>query len=99
MHPLKSGYQNNFPCITTTTKNVVVCLKGTNVLVLMVFADALNEINENQVMKIAGRKFINIRKIVENLETDVAANLSQIHTVTGFDTTSFLHVFGKIKVL
>ena len=50
-------------------------------------------------MKIAGRKFINIRKIVENLETDVAANLSQIHAVTGFDTTSFLHVFGKIKVL
>ena len=42
---------------------------------------------------------INIRKIVEYLGVDVATNLPQIHAATGFDTTSFLHVIGKIKFL
>ena len=50
-------------------------------------------------MKIESRKNINIRKIVEYLGTNLAANLPQIYAVTGFDTTSFLHVVGKIKVL
>ena len=36
-----------------------------------------------------------LRKIVEYLRK----NLPQIHAVTGFGTTSFLHVVGKIKVL
>ena len=34
----------------------------------------------------------------EYLENDITANLPQIHPVTGFDTTFFLHVVGKIKV-
>ena len=49
-------------------------------------------------MKIESRKNINIRKIVEYLGTNLAANVPQIYAVTGFDTTSFLHVVGKIKV-
>ena len=50
-------------------------------------------------MKIESRKSINVRKIVEYFGIDNAANLPQIHAVTWFDTTSFLHVVGKIKVL
>ena len=50
-------------------------------------------------MKIERRKNINIRKIEEYFGTNLAANLPQIYAVTGFDTTSFLHVVGKIKVL
>ena len=42
--------------------DVVVCLKYTDVLVLLVFAYALTEINEIQVMKIETRKCVNIRK-------------------------------------
>ena len=68
--------------------NIVVCSKDTDVLVLIVFAYALNKINEKQVMKIESRKCINIRKIVEYLEIDVATKLSQIHAVTRRDTIS-----------
>ena len=50
-------------------------------------------------MKIESNKFINIRKIVEYLRTDVTAKFPQVHTVTGCDTTSFFYVVGKIKVL
>ena len=50
-------------------------------------------------MKIESIKFINIQKIVEYLGTDVATKLPQIHTATGHNTTSFLHVVGKIKAL
>ena len=48
------------------TAYVVVCsTKDTDIVVLMVFAYALNEINEKWLMKIETNKFINIRKIVE----------------------------------
>ena len=50
-------------------------------------------------MKIENRKCINIREIVEYLSTEVAAKLPQIHAVTGYDTTSFLHSVAKINVL
>ena len=50
-------------------------------------------------MKIEINKFINIRKIKEYLGKDVTTKLPQVHTVTECDTTSFLHVVGKIKVL
>ena len=49
-------------------------------------------------MKILRNKFINTRKIVEYLGTDVATNFPQIHAATGRDTTSFHYVIGKIKV-
>ena len=52
--------------------NVVVCSKDTDDLDLMVFVYALNKIYEKQVMKIQSNKFINTRKIVEYLGTDVA---------------------------
>ena len=65
---------------------------------MVVFVYALNEINEKGVMKIE-IKFINFRKTVEYLGTDLATKLHQIHTVTGCDATSFLHVVGKIKVM
>ena len=50
-------------------------------------------------MKTESNKFINIRKIVEYLGTDVAIKLPQIHSVTGCEITSFLDVVGKVKVL
>ena len=59
--------------------------------VLMDFANGLNEISENWVMKIEINKLISIRKNVEYLGNDVSTKFPQIHTVTGCDTTSFLH--------
>ena len=55
-------------------------------------------------MKTESRKCIKISKIVEYLGTeylgtDVTRQLPKIHTVTGYDTTSSLHVVAKIKVL
>ena len=43
--------------------------------------------------------FINIRKIVKHLRSDVVTKLPQIHAATARDTTSFLHVVGKLKFL
>ena len=61
----------------------------------MVFAYYLNEINEKWVMKIETNKLMNIRKNVEYFENDVSTKFFQIYTVTGCDTTSFLHSDGK----
>ena len=63
--------------------NAVVCSKDTDVLVSVVFVYALNKINEKQMLKIESKNFINIRKIVEYLGTDVATKLPQIHATTG----------------
>ena len=49
-------------------------------------------------MKIESRKFINIRKIVEYLGTDLAANLPQIHAVTWFELLFYM-LLGKFKFL
>ena len=64
-------------------------------VVLMVFAYGLNEINEKWVMKIETNKLISIRKNVEYLRNDVSTKFPQIHTVTEYDATSFLHCVGK----
>ena len=50
-------------------------------------------------MKTEGTKCISIKEIEGYLETEVATKFPQIHTVTGYDTTSSLHVVGKIQVL
>ena len=50
-------------------------------------------------MKIESNKFINIQKIVQYLGTDLASKLPQIYAATGRDTTSFLNVVAKIKIL
>ena len=63
----------------------------------MVFAYALNEINEKWVMKIETNKLMSIRKNVEYLGTNVSIKFPQINTVTGCDTTSFLHFFSLEK--
>ena len=49
-------------------------------------------------MKIESRKCINSREILEYLTTEVTTKLSQIHSVTGCETT-FLHSVTKFKVL
>ena len=61
----------------------------------MVFAYGLNEIKEKWVMKIEANKLISIRKNVEYLRNDVSAKFPQIHTVTWYDATSFLHCISK----
>ena len=64
-------------------------------VVLMDFVNGLSEINEKWVMKIENNKLINIRKNVEYLRNDVSTKFLRIHTVTVYDTTSFLHSVGK----
>ena len=49
-------------------------------------------------MKTESRKCINIRKIVVYLGTNVATKILQIHNVTGYDTTSSLHVVREVKI-
>ena len=75
--------------------NIALCSKQVEVVVLMFFAYALTEINEKWVMKVETNKLISIRKNVEYLGTNVSIKFPQIHTVTGCDTTSFLHSVGK----
>ena len=50
------------------------------------------------MIKIESNKFINIRKIVKYLGTEIPIKFPHIHAATGHDTTSFLHVVGKVKV-
>ena len=64
-------------------------------IVLMDVVNGLNEINEKWVMKIETNKLISIRKNIEYLRNDVSTKFLQIHTVTVYDTTSFLHSVGK----
>ena len=54
-------------------------------VVLMVFAHALNEVNEKWVMKIDTNNLMSIRKNVEYLGTNVSIKFPQINTVTGCD--------------
>ena len=49
-------------------------------------------------MKIDNEKFIEVGKIVEHYGKYVILKLPHIHPATGCDTTSYLHVVGKIKV-
>ena len=49
-----------------------------------------------RVIKVEANELISIRKNVEYLGTDVSEKFPQIHTVTGCDTTSFLHSDRKI---
>ena len=49
-------------------------------------------------MKIDNEKFIDVGKIVEYYGKDVMLKLPHIHALRGWDTTSYLHGFGKIKV-
>ena len=79
--------------------NAVVSSKNMDVLVLMVFAYALNKINEKWVMKTECNKLINIRKIVEYIGTNIAMKVPRIHAVKGCDTNSLIHGAGKIKLL
>ena len=78
--------------------NVVVCSKDADVFHLIVFVCALNKTYEKQVMKIQSNKFINTWRIVEFLGNDVATKFPKIHAAPNRDTTSFLHLVGKIKV-
>ena len=68
-------------------EDIAVCSKDMEVVVLMVFAYALTEINEKWVKL--------TRKNVEYIGTNVSMKFSQIHKVTGCDTTSFLLSVGK----
>ena len=41
-------------------------------------------------------KYVNICKVVYHLRSEVSVRLTQIHAITGCDTTSFLHNVGKV---
>ena len=66
-------------------KDIAVCSKDMEVVVLMVFAYALTEINEKWVIKVETNK--EKCRIIGN---NVSIKFTQIHNVTGCDTTSFL---------
>ena len=66
-------------------KDIAVCSKDMEVVVLMVFAYALTEINEKWVIKVETNK--EKCRIIGN---NVSIKFTQIHKVTGCDTTSFL---------
>ena len=53
-----------FHALQQKTK-VGVCSKHTDVFALIVFTHALNKIDEKWLIKIEGRKFINVRKNVD----------------------------------
>ena len=66
----------------------------------MVFAYALNKINEKQVMKIESRKCINISKIVEYLsELTLQQSFLKFMQLQGVTQPLFYMVFGKLKFL
>ena len=71
-------------------KDIAVCSKDMEVVVLMVFAYALTEINEKWVIKVETNK-----EKCRITETNVSIKFPQIHKVTGCDTTSFLLSVGK----
>ena len=69
-------------------------------LFLMVFAYALNKINEKEVMKIGSRKCINISKIVEYLsELTLQQSFLKFMQLQGVTQLLFYMVLGKLKFL
>ena len=76
--------------------NVVVVARDTDVLVLMVYAYALNDIKDDSYMK--------IEKVCECAKNrpksrKISLKLPHTHAITGCDTTSYLYSVGKMKVL
>ena len=71
-------------------KDIAVRSKDMEVVVLLVFAYALTEINEKWVIKVETNK-----EKCRIIETNVSIKFPQIHKVTGCDTTSFLLSVGK----
>ena len=71
-----------------------------DVLVLMVFAYALNKINEKKVMKIESRKCINISKIIESLsELTLQLRFLKFMQLQGLTQLLFYMLLGKLKFL
>ena len=88
----------NFHALQQKT-DVAVYSKDTDVLVLMIFAYALNKINEKYVMKIE-RKCINITKIVEYLsELTLQQSFLKFMQLMGVTQLFFYMVLGKLKFL
>ena len=78
---------------------LVVVSNDKDVLLLLIHAYATIRPNKDCFMKFDHAKYVNICKVVNHLGSEVSARLTQIHAITGCDTTSFLHNVGKVKVL
>ena len=84
---------------TESATEVVVVSKDTYVFVLLVYAYAKLEPSHHWFMKIDTGRFVHIQVVVNNFGTNICLKLPHTDTITGSDTTSFLHGVGKVKVL
>ena len=77
--------------------NAVIVSKDTDVLILLVYMQALKK-HDFQVVHKIRQWTIHWRKKNNWIGKYVILKLPHIHAVTGCDTTSYLHGKGKIKV-
>ena len=88
---------NLHACLQDT--NVVVVAKDTDVFVLMVYAYCVQKPAHKWYMKIDHDKYVDIDKVVDYLGEEIATKLSEIHALTGCDTTSSFFGKGKVRLI
>ena len=79
--------------------NFAVDSKDRDVLVVMIYAFTIHRPTSEWLMKIEAERYANSRKILNHFGEDLCLKLPHIHAITGCDTTSFLHGFGKVSVI
>ena len=80
------------------TNDVVVVAKDTDVLVLLLWTYAHDNIKHNGFFKYDAEKYANISKICDYLGKDICELILAFHTATGSDATSYFFRAGKVKI-
>ena len=80
------------------TNDVVVVAKDTDVLVLLLWTYAHDNIKHNGFFKYDAEKYANISKICDYLGKDICELILAFHTATGSDATSYFFRAGKEKI-
>ena len=80
------------------TNDVVVAAKDTDVLVLLLWTYAHDNIKHNGFFKYDAEKYGNVSKICDYLGKDICESILAFHTVTGSDITSYFFRAGKVKI-
>ena len=82
-----------------STQDVVIVAKDTDVLVLMVWAYVVLNVEQKWYFKKAHDKFVDVGEICSYLGREICLCLPALHAISGCDTTSYFYNVGKVKLI
>ena len=82
-----------------STQDVVIVAKDTDVLVLMVWAYVVLNVEQKWYFKKDHDKFVDIGEICSYLGREICLRLPALHAISGCDTTSYFYNVGKVKLI